>query len=653
MKKIIIKRIEIENFKGIKEFKIDFTKITNIYGENALGKTSIFDAFTWLLFDKDSKNRANFDIKPLDENNQTIRGLNPTVTCILKVNETEIKLSKTLEEKWTKRRGEAEKTFTGNVTTYEINDIPVKLSDYKKKVSEIAEEEQFKLLTNPYYFSEVLNWKEARRIILDVAGDVSVDQVIDCNKELDVIRTDLENDDVETILKSKKASMKKLSDKKKEIPTRINELDRSMVDIDFSEVEEKIKYNKDLLSTIDEELVDKSKINENRLKNKEEIFKIKSKIQDINQKAVNSANANKYELSKQLNELEYKLSTIDLNIKVNKNDIDKKEAEISNLEKEVVKLREEFNVKNSEKIDFSSIECECPTCKRPFDTADINDKKIEMAENFNIHKAKALKKIREKGTAKNKEIEVLKVSIDNLKNTLRDHKANKTDLLNEINETKDKIENYKADINLSILDRENIEKYNNQIVELESACNFDSNVDLNELKVKRNEINNILIDLNKELAKKDLNTDLNKRKAELLEEERNLGIEIARLERVVMLCEDYIKTRVDLLENHINSKFKNVTFKLSDVQVNGAINEACEALVNGVPFSNTNTAGQINAGLDIINTLSKYFDVQVPVFIDNRESVNELIEIDSQVINLIVTKDNPLKIELLQTEGVM
>lgn len=653
MKSVILKKIEINNFKGIKELSIDFSKVTNIYGENGLGKTSVFDAFSWLLFDKDSKNRSTFDIKPLNEKNQVIRGLKPSVTCLLDINGVELKLSKVLEEKWTKKRGEAEKSFTGNVTTYEINDVPVKQSDYKKKISEIADEEQFKLLTNPYYFSENLNWKEARKVILDIAGDVSIDQVISHNKELELIRGDLESENIEVILKSKKASMKKLADKKKEIPTRINELDRNIVDLDFSDIEKKVKQNKELLTIVEDELLNNGKSNEKVLNYKDKIFDLKNKIRDIEQKALRATNSKKIELSTQLNDLKYKLSSLELNIKVNKNDIDNKEKEKLQLEKEVISLREEFNKKNEEKIDLSDIECECPTCKRPFDEYDINAKKIEMVENYNSHKASVLNEIRERGVNKKKKIEVLVDSINTLKETLVKNEANREPLVKEITEIQSSIDNLETEVNLSIIDKENIEKYKTQIKELEEQIENSNDNNTDDLKNKKAEIEATLSYLNKELAKKDLNKELVDRKDELLKDEKDLGVSIAKLEQVVMLCEEFIKTKVDLLENNINSKFKNVTFKLFKEQVNGGIDEVCEALINGVPFSSANTAGQINAGLDIINTLSKYFNIQVPVFIDNRESINNLIEIDSQVVNLVVTKDKELKIENLQTEGVM
>ena len=100
MKTITLNKLVISNFKGINNLEIDFSKITNIKGENALGKTSIFDAFTWLLFDKDSKDRKDFDVRTLDANNNIIRGLNPHVVAYLNVDDKEIKLIKTLKEKW-------------------------------------------------------------------------------------------------------------------------------------------------------------------------------------------------------------------------------------------------------------------------------------------------------------------------------------------------------------------------------------------------------------------------------------------------------------------------------------------------------------------------------------------------------------------------
>lgn len=653
MNSIFLKKLYIENFKGIKELNIDFTKVTNVKGENALGKSSIFDAFSWLLFDKDSKNRTDFKIKPLDENNCTIRGLNPTVTGVLEIGGQEVKLTKTYKEKWTKKRGEAEKTFNGNETIYEINDVPVKKTEYKKKISEIAEEDQFKLLTNPYFFSDSLNWKEARKIILEVAGDVTVGQVIDSNKDLEPLRAELESQEVDSIMKSKKASITKLGARKKDIPVRINECDRSIVDIDFKAIKAEVEVLNQSLEKVEDELLDSSKFNEQILKDKETIFSMKKQIQDIHQQAMNRGSAKKLELMDKLRVAENEVNDFRMKLITVDNEKKSKEYQKDTVTKEMDRLRAEYVNKQNESLDTSSIETECPTCKRPFETNDIEAKRQELLENFNLNKSKVLKDIQAKGFAAKKEVEKVTNELEELNNKSRELLLVIQDKNMNVSSIKSELKDVKIEAVYTNEDKETIETINKNIYDLEEKVKNFTGSNNDELRNKKRELVNQINELNKTLAKEGLNKDLEVRKQELLDEEKELGVEIAKQEKILMLCELFIKTRVNMLESNINSKFKNVRFKLFDIQVNGGVNETCEALINGVPFSNANTAGQINAGLDIIDTLSKHFGVQAPIFIDNRESVNELIDIDSQIINLVVTKDNPLKIENLQTEGVM
>ena len=653
MNSIFLKKLIINNFKGIKELNIDFSKVTNIQGENALGKTSIFDAFTWLMFDKDSKNRTDFKIKPLDENNSTIRGLNPTVIGVLNIDGQEIKLTKTYKEKWTKKRGEAEKTFTGNETIYEINDFPVKKTEYKKKISEIAEEEQFKLLTNPYFFSDSLNWKEARKLILEVAGDVTVGQVIDSNRDLEPLRVELEGQDVDCIMKSKKASINKLGDRKKDIPVRINECDRSIVDIDFETIKAEVKVLNESLEKVEDELLDSSKVNDQILKDKETIFSMKKQIQDIEQQAMNRGSAKKIELMDKLRTAENEVNDFRMKLITVDNEKKSKEHQKDTVTKEMDRLRAEYVSKQQETLDTSSIETECPTCKRPFEIDDIEVKRQELLENFNLNKSKVLKDIQAKGFAAKKKVEAITTELEELSNNSKELLSVIQDKNMIVANIKAELEDVKVEAVYTNEDKETINMLNKNIADLESKINNSQGSSNDELRNKKRDLVNQINELNKTLAKEGLNKDLEIRKQELLDEEKELGMEIAKQEKTLILCELFIKTRVNMLESNINSKFKNVRFKLFDIQVNGGVNETCEALINGVPFSNANTAGQINAGLDIIDTLSKHFGVQAPIFIDNRESVNELIDIDSQIINLVVTKDNPLKIENYSVEGVM
>ncbi|MFH8017487.1 DUF2813 domain-containing protein [Clostridioides difficile] len=647
MKAILLKGLEIENFKGIKELRIDFNNITNIFGENATGKTSIFDAFTWVMFDKDSKNRSVFEIKPLDKQNKVIRELVTTVTAVLEVNNKEIKLTKKYEEKWTRKRGESEATFTKNETTYMINDTPIKKSEYVKEIAEIADEEQFKLLTNPYFFSNELNWKKAREVILEICGDITIEQIIESNKDLVLLTTEFEKENnIDKIIKNRKASKNNLSKEKEEIPVRINECNKGMYNIDFEEIEVQLKAKKSDLEAIEDNLLNGTKTNEQILKDKEKIFELKQETQSIKQSASKKGNKKRNELLKEKDELQYNIKNLRNNLVYLERDSELKETLRKRAIEKTTNLRDKWTKKSQETLDLSVIQTECPTCKRPLDLEDIEEKKKEMLDNFNLNKAKELKEIVELGKSKNDDVELFNTEIERLKvdiNKTLEEIQEKAVLLDKI---KKELESTKSTEIYSADEEKRLTEISVEIKELEEKINNkDNDKNIDELKESKKKLAVEIELLNKELAKRDINKGLLDRKEQLLEKEKELGIELAHQEKILNLCELFIKTKVSLLESNISSKFKNVTFKLFKEQINGGIEETCEALVDGVPFSNVNTAGQINGGLDIINTLSNHFGVKMPIFIDNRESVNDLIDIDSQVINLIVSNDNPLKIK--------
>ncbi|HGM1124490.1 TPA: AAA family ATPase [Clostridioides difficile] len=647
MKAILLKSLNIENFKGIKELHIDFNNITNIFGENATGKTSIFDAFTWVMFDKDSKNRSVFEIKPLGSNNKVIRGLVTTVTAILEVNNKEIKLTKKYEEKWTRKRGESEATFTKNETTYMINDTPIKKSEYVKEIAEIAEEEQFKLLTNPYFFSNELNWKKAREVILEICGDITIEQIIETKQELTPLITEFEKENnIDKIIKNRKATKNNLSKEKEEIPIRVNECNNSMYNIDFEEIEVQLNAKKADLEAVEDNLLNGTKTNEQILKDKEKIFELKQETQSIKQSASEKGNKKRNELLKEKDGLQYNIKNLRNNLVYLERDSELKETLRKRAIEKTTNLRDKWTKKSQETLDLSVIQTECPTCKRPLDLEDIEEKKKEMLDNFNLNKAKELKEIAELGKSKNDDVELFNTEIERLKvdiNKTLEEIQEKAVLLDKI---KKELESTKSTEIYSADEEKRLTEISVEIKELEEKINNkDNDKNIDELKESKKKLAVEIELLNKELAKRDINKGLLDRKEQLLENEKELGIELAHQEKILNLCELFIKTKVSLLESNISSKFKNVTFKLFKEQINGGIEETCEALVDGVPFSNVNTAGQINGGLDIINTLSNHFGVKMPIFIDNRESVNDLIDIDSQVINLIVSNDNPLKIK--------
>ncbi|HHW94431.1 MAG TPA: AAA family ATPase, partial [Mogibacterium sp.] len=181
-----IKSLILRNFKGIRNFELNTDgKDVSIMGDNASGKTSLFDSFTWLLFGKDSLNRADFEIKTLKPDGKPEHGLEHSVEAILQLEDgSQIALKKVFREKWTKKKGSATATFTGHTTDYFIDGVPVQKKEYDARIAEIADENIFRLLTDPRYFNEIMHWTDRRKLLLEVCGDVSDQEVVSSNNGL-------------------------------------------------------------------------------------------------------------------------------------------------------------------------------------------------------------------------------------------------------------------------------------------------------------------------------------------------------------------------------------------------------------------------------------------------------------------------------------
>ncbi|KYH35867.1 chromosome partition protein Smc [Clostridium tepidiprofundi DSM 19306] len=641
---IILKSLKIKNFKGIKDMSIDFGRVTNIYGENATGKTTIFDAFTWLLFDKDSRDRKDFDIKTIDNNGNVIHGLEHEVTGVLNVDGTDITLSKIYKEKWARKRGEATKEFTGHTTLYHINGVPVKKSEYQKKINDIIDENLFKLISNPLYFSNMMKWQDRRKVLLDIIGDITEARIIEFNCDLKALEQLLVDKDIDTLKKSIMARKKALNDEIKSIPYRIDELNNSIHKLDFEALEFRKRGIIAAIKNTEDKLLNSSKINEEFLKKQDKLYKLKSKLKDIEYVAKDKAEEPLKQLEFELREAEKEKSKLKMQLYKLETDIASKESFVSSIEEELEKLRNEWNLVNQETLNIPEESFICPTCKRPLEEHDIKAKKTEMIENFNQNKAEKLAAINTTGKQKKEKMEEFKFGIERLK-IEKNSAVKKIEEVNEIlAERKAKIDNFTPSIDL-----ENNKEYQEvlkQIKELEtklSSPRIDN--EIKELKIKKMQLDKELEEINSQLAYKEQNEKTKVRIKELMDKEKELAQKMAELEGQEFLCEEFIKTKVELLEDSINSKFKHVSFKLFDMQINGGLSETCEALINGVPFGSANTASQINAGLDIINTLTKHYNISTPVIIDNRESINKLIECNSQIINLIVSKDKKIRVE--------
>ncbi len=663
MKEIRLIRLELKNFKGIRNLELDAAgDDLFIYGRNKTGKTTIFDAFSWLLFDKDAKGDSQFDIKTHDEDHNVINGLEHTVEGVLEIEGKQLILRKTYYEKWQKKRGSAEERFTGHTTDYYIDDVPVKKKEYDSRVDEIIDEDIFKLLTDPRYFNEQLHWEERRELLLEVCGDVSNADVIDSfanlqNKDETMILTNIINsrsiDEHQKVIKSKQ---KKINKELEKIPTRIDEVNNNLPDISG--------LNREKIKAEIEEYKEKKKEKEQELSQIENgggVVELRKKITEIDAELQKIKNDHRSEYDEKLQKKKTKLSEVkdaindqERDIESTKKSIDEYKSIIEKKENRMQELRNKWFEENEKEFDESQFETvTCPECGHEFPLEDIE----KHRHKFNQKKAEKLENISQQGKEEKEKVEQLQIKITDRKEFLEESVANlenlqeeKTSLDKEVENLQDAADMYQ-DSNQYKEKLKEKEQLNNKIEKVKENNKFSIETkekELSQFEDKIEEFKDKLSDIKQHERSQD-------RIEELKEKERKLAKEYENLEREQYLIEEFTRTKVNLLEEKINSHFKYTKFKLFDEQVNGGLNETCEAIdrEDGSVYGNTlNSGSEFKIGIDIINTFAKHFGYKAPIFIDGRESITEPLDTDSQLISLVVSPDDD-KLRVEKTEKAM
>ena len=668
MKSIILQNLNIVNFKGIQNKDLEFSELTFLFGANGSGKTTVFDAFTWLLFGKDSHDRKDFEIKPIDEHGIVIPKIENEVSGTLICSGEPITLKRIHREKWVKKRGFSEPEFTGNETIYFWNDVPMSAKEYTSKINDLLDEQVFKLITNPLAFNN-LKWQERRKVLIDIAGDVEVDYI---NNGLGNILELTKNKTIAELKAEISSKIAKIKNEIKLIPTRIDEVQKSKPNLpDIKELESALSvWNKEIES-IDAQLLDFSRVNEELINKKgalqNQIFDIKTKLQQIEFELKAKANQQTQKDTSKIDAFQRQLNDTKMafqNALNNSNQLEatkhNKQKELDYIEAKKNALRLDWAAINGETLSFSDNDFHCPACKREFESGDIESKKAEMLANFNNTKAARLQQINNVGLNLKTESELLLSTIENLESNINNEKSSVSKYKSEIESLQSAIELEKSILNSTdkisseqiyndlLSSHQEYHSFKKQIEKLEIDLASIKPIENNELiDLKRQTQSNIDI-VKKQLSVVDQIMVSDKRIAELKNEESLLSSSLLDLERQEFDIEKYIKLNIEALEQKINEQFKNVSFKLFDTQINGGQVECCEALINGVPFDNANTASKINAGIDIINTLCEFYQTNAPIFIDNRESITNLIESNSQIINLVVSASHP-QIEVEKT----
>lgn len=654
MSTITLKSLSLVNFKGVRELYLDFTQqVTVISGENGTGKTTIFDAFHWLLFGKDSTGRSdsNFNIKTIDPSTKKpILHLEHSVTAMLDVDGREVKIQRCYCEKWSRATANAEERLINHYTEFYINDVKMGTKrEFDSEIAEIIPEDVFKLVTNPYYFVN-LKAEQQKAILLEMVGTVSDEEVAGSNEAFVKLLAELNGRSLAAYAKEVAAKKRACNDELKTIPSQIDTANRLRPQPEnWEELESQKTEKEKRLQAVEDQIRDRSMATEAEYKRKSEIQRqigekrlaLNKTENEIRTTALSGINQAKMDLQK----LQFDLS----NAQATRSNLIKKRdnivEQIAQIESVVVGMKEEYKRIFLEQMPpIPEGTFVCPTCNRPLEAADINAKKAELEANFNGNKSQRLKANEERGKKLIDEQSQLKTKGEEIRKAINQADANISTITAQVEAKKASIPEA-PNVDAMIQGDAVCQALRNEISDLENQLTMNAKtVDVSDLTTEKTKLQREIRELERSLLKRDAIERADKEINELEEKRIANNQALASLEGWELVALEFQKAKDAKLQEKIDSLFSYVSFSFIKEQLNGNENVTCVCTVNGTPYPDVNAAGKLNAGLDIINAVCKHRGVSAPIFIDNRESVNQIIPTISQVINLCVSLDAKITI---------
>jgi DNA repair exonuclease SbcCD ATPase subunit len=672
MHEIRIAELELRNFKGVTAFALEPHGLdVAIYGDNATGKTTLADAFSWLLFGVDSSGAAEFDIKTL-EAGEPIHNLEHEVRAeLILTGAVRLELRKVYKEVWTKRRGEADKTFTGHTVDHYVDGVPVKKTEYDARLIELADInlDGFRILTDPVHFSERVHWQERRALVLELGGELTDADVIRSNEELEELPELLGKRTIEDARKVLTAERRRVNKELERVPIKIGEARRSIPEEvpDTEAVRTELEAARLALSELDAERLSTAEGGAIAA-GKEAEAMARAELVEAETAARQEDAGAAEELARQ--ESHYAAAVITLGQEHAKasDKLERANRELATAIEHRDALRARWDLVDGE--DYGDLEdklrpassperdhelrelaelleaakaepvSSCPTCHQALPESMVEEASAKALERFNTAKSKALEDITERGRNTAETITNLEASIPDLEAELTKAADNLAGAETALEEAKERSaseapgepksseaidaarETLKAAEAATLAAREGVSallaKLDDQIKEAKAE------VDVLQAKITAGEA----------AAKAEA------RVSELETELSELGAELARLEHGIYLLEMFTRAKVALLEDRINAKFRTARFRLFRELVNGALEECCETVCDGVPWSSANHGARIQHGMDIIQTLQAHYGIRPPVWVDQSESITTLPAMDSQLIRLVVSADD-------------
>lgn len=669
MKKILIDKICLRYFKGVENKEIVLGDNINVVkGRNGIGKSTIADAISWVLFGTNQAGATKFGIKTKDKDGKEIEDVAHSVEISLSVQDEQEGLTcYVLTRTLTETRKE-----DGSVTnsyTYKVDGEVETAGDFKKVVDAICPEEVFRLCSSPYSFTQ-MDWSEQRKRLNEMFGVPSVEDVTGGDKKYDVIKELLEKEDIDKVLKHLNYKRKEVQKSLDEVPVRLEALKNVLPKAeDWADIEKQIKEKgqeiaatRKSLNTIDNggaDLIRKQQnistlnLDHKRKRIMEESAQLRlGEIIKANAEAKTACKKAVAEAEQNIEDLKQKSKSFD-------RALEKCDARMNELDAEKADGKEKWKLIKARKWEWNEDDAFCPTCKQPLPEDQVQRIMEESKKAFLNNQASDLKKLGDDAARIKEEVKKCEETTEYFKT---EQKTTETALIEarkalvearKALEEQAKKEEEKVSVETLLAEKPEYKQVCDRIkkIEAEQEKPADEGMSEEDKKLKA-ELETKLKDLEAErevlasrLAVKAQWEKVNAQIIGLQEERTQWKEQIDSLDEKIKAASDFQKRSCEVLEENVNRRFKLVRWKMFRRQLDGTDKPWCECSVDGVPYSDLNTAAKINAGLDITNTLKRHYGVDVPCVIDNAETVQEPLYEGGQQIRLTVTDDEDIVID--------
>jgi DNA repair exonuclease SbcCD ATPase subunit len=665
MKQIQFKKLRLLNFCGIRNAEYEFgDELTIIKGKNGLGKSTIANAILYTLFGKDI-NGNSLDIKTFDKDHNIIREIPHEVELTVRVHcigeegasNQVIILKRKLTDSW-----DVDKCT--NTYKYFVNGDICTANDYCNVVDSICPYDAFRLCSSSRHFV-CLSWQEQRNKLQALVGNICTDDITQGDEKFDFVVEALRKQDIDKYVHHLKYSRKEVQDQLDSVPIRLEELNKSLPKAQDWEAlaTEKAQLNEKLVELANkiQEIrtggADKVRLDairkkidfaEKRKRNMEQsAMNLATEQATKHQSDVITANIAATKAQSLVDDLKATMrgyTESEIHAKDKKEECERKVADINNRLDELSKSRWSWNAEDGI----------CPNCGKPLPAEDVERIKKESKDRFNEHKSNASKKIQEEFNGIQQEYTDAKNILEKLDNdrmvtTNQLVKANKT--LKEAEFKKREVDAEKPKTYEQILaEKEEYQQVVKELADLQAELDKPSETEetskmLTELEKEREPIGIRYNEVLELLGKKEAFDRITARIAEINEYKLTYRAQLDELDKQLDVVREYNQKADQLLEDRVNEHFRFVKWSMFKTNLKGEREATCECYHDGVPYRRLNTAAKVNAGIDIANTFAKYNEIEVPMLLDECESVNHPICRGGQQIRMVVTTDDELKFE--------